>query len=259
MRNRSTSKDPRKTWETIGEEDPYCGTGGPTRALPKAGKFAEPDSGLFKFIEPNANVLDVGCGYGRNSIPIANTKKASVVACDISLSMSRSVRERVLPFILCDLRKLPFRDSSFDCLICSVVLIHLRQIEIDEAIAELKRVGRKCLIVMPNPIGRASLFGAIPLLVGPIMWIRKGWNSQLSVFSDIPCPRGYVVNFYLPWMFRGLLESHFNCVATAPAKKGMALHPYMTDRVLYICSNSETIPRMTSHNGRALSFFVLHQ
>src|SRR2546426_12712163 len=181
MTNRPSDKDPRQTWETIGEEEPYCGTGGPTRSDPKAGKFAEPDSGLFDFIEPNATVLDVGCGYGRNSIPIANAKKASVVACDISLSMSRSVRERVLPFILCDLRKLPFRDSSFDYLICSVVLIHLKRIEIDEAIAELKRVGRKCLIVMPNPVGRASLFGAIPLLVGPVMWIRKG--MELAAFG----------------------------------------------------------------------------
>ncbi len=248
MTNESSDKDPRKTWDTIGEEDPYCGTGGPTRAVPKAGKFAEPDSGLFDFIEPSATVLDVGCGYGRNSIPIADAKRASVVACDISLNMSRSVRERVLPFILCDLRKLPFRDSSFDCLICSVVLIHLKRVEIDEAIAELKRVGKKCLIVMPNPVGRASLYGAIPLLVGPIMRIRKGWNSKSSVFSDIPCPRGYVVNFYLPWMFRGLLEGHFDSVALASAKTGRAPHPYMTDRVLYICNNSEKIPAMTSDN-----------
>src|SRR2546427_833433 len=253
MTNRSSDKDPRQTWETIGEEDPYCGTGGPTRAEPKAGKFADPDSGLFGIIEPNASVLDVGCGYGRNSIPIADTKKASVVACDISLSMSRSVRDRVLPFILCDLRKLPFRDSSFDYLICSVVLIHLKRIEIDEAIAELKRVGRKCLIVMPNPVGRASLFGAIPLLVGPVMWIRKGWNSQLSVFSDIPCPRGYVVNFYLPWMFRALLKGHFDNVSLASAKTSRAPHPYLTDRVLYVCDKSAKIPSMTSDNSQALS------
>jgi len=251
MTNRPSDKDPRQTWETIGEEDPYCGTGGPTRAVPKAGKFAEPDSGLFDIIERDTTVLDVGCGYGRNSIPIADAKKASVVACDISLNMSRSVRERVLPFILCDLRKLPFRDSSFDYLICSVVLIHLKRIEIDEAIVELKRVGKKCLIVMPNPVGRASLFGAVPLLVGPIMWIRKGWKSKLSVFSDIPCPRGYVVNFYLPWIFRGLLEGHFDSVEVASAKTGRVPHPYMTDRVLYICNNSEKIPRMTSDNGRA--------
>lgn len=247
------TKDPRKTWETIGEEDPYCGTGGPTRTVPRTGKFAQADLGLLDFIEPNTTLLDVGCGYGRNSIPIAEAKKAFVVACDISLSMSRSVRERHLPFVLCDLRKLPFRTSSFDYLVCSVVLIHLKRIEIDQAIAELKRVGKKCLIVMPNPVGRASMFGAIPFLVGPIMWIRKGWNSKLSVFSDIPCPRGYVVNFYLPWMFRGLLEGHFDSVDVASAKTDRAPHPYMTDRVLYICKNSEKIPSMTSDNGRALS------
>src|SRR3989454_9984882 len=154
MTNRPSDKDPRQTWETIGEEDPYCGTGGPTRAVPKAGKFAEPDSGLFDIIERDTTVLDVGCGYGRNSIPIADTKKAVVVACDISLNMSRSVRERVLPFILCDLRKLPFRDSSFYYLICSFVLIHLKRIEIDEAIAELKRVGKKCLNVLSKPRSR---------------------------------------------------------------------------------------------------------
>jgi len=235
MTNRRSDNDPRETWDTIGEKDPFCGTGGPTRAVPKAGKFAEPDSGLFDLIEPNTTVLDVGCGYGRNSIPLADSKKASVVACDVSLNMSRSVRERLLPFVLCDLRKLPFRRSSFDYLICSAVLIHLKRIEIDQAIAELKRVAKKCLIIMPNPVGLASLFGMIPFLVGPMMWVRKGWKSKLSIFSDIPCPRGYIVNFYLPWMFRGLLKVHFDSVTAASAKKDRAPHPYLTDRVLYVC------------------------
>ncbi len=206
---------------------------------PKNWEFAQPDSGLLDVIEPNTTLLDVGCGYGRNSVPIAEAKKAFVVACDISLNMSRSVRERHLPFVLCDLRKLPFRRSSFDYLVCSVVLIHLKRIWIDEAIAELKRVGKECLIVMPNPLGRASLFGFIPFLVGPVMWIRRRGNSKLPVFSDIPCPRGYLVNFYLPWMFRSLLENHFESVTPSYAKRDRVPHPYMTDRVLYICNNSK--------------------
>src|SRR6266566_1846004 len=87
----------RKIWEKIGREDPYCGTGGPTRAIPKQGRFAQPDTTLFSLITRDNLVLDVGCGYGRNSIPLTRVLGCDLVAADISTTMSKTVREAEYP------------------------------------------------------------------------------------------------------------------------------------------------------------------
>src|SRR2546425_12752993 len=107
----------RKTWDAVGENDPYFGTGGPTRAMPLSGKFAKPDSALLAVTKNKQIVLDLGCGYGRNSLPL-HDRNGNIIACDVSLAMSRTVRGAKVPFVMCDVHQLPFRDGSVDCLIC---------------------------------------------------------------------------------------------------------------------------------------------
>jgi len=228
-----SEQDLRRVWDTIGERDPYCGTGGPTRAIPRAGVFAKPDDAIFSVIGPSGPALDVGCGYGRNCIPLAKRWRRNVVACDVSLNMSQTVRKAGIPFVLCDLRQLPFRRQSFEYLLCSVVLIHLPRREISEAIRELKRVARQLLIIMPNPLGPASLLGLKPLLFGLLIWLEKRGRPKRAIFENIPTPRGYFVNFYFPWAFRALLKGDFDNVAVTSATKGRSPHPYLTDRLLY--------------------------
>lgn len=220
-----SERDLRRVWDDIGEKDPYCGTGGPTRAIPKAGVFAKPDDAIFAVIGPSGPALDVGCGYGRNCIPLAKRLRRKVVACDVSLNMSQTVREAGIPFVLCDLRQLPFRWQSFEYLLCSVVLIHLPRREISEAIRELKRVARQLLIIMPNPLGPASLLGLKPFLFGLLIWVGKRGRLKRAIFENIPTPRGYFVNFYLPWTFRALLRGDFDSVAVRSACKERVLIP----------------------------------
>ena len=153
----------RRVWDTIGEKDPYCGTGGPTRAMPLSGKFAKPDSALLNMVKNKSMDLDLGCGYGRNSLPL-HARNENVIACDVSLAMSRTVRRAKVPFVLCDLHRLPFRDGSVDCSICSHVLQHIHRKDIGLVLGEIKRVSKQALIVMPNPIGVASFFGLKPIL-----------------------------------------------------------------------------------------------
>ena len=230
-------KNVRKVWETIGDRDPYCGTGGPTRVIPAAGQFAKPDSSLFILTSPDDLVLDVGCGYGRNSIPLANDGR-NLIACDVSLSMTRTLREVGIPFILCDLRDLPFRDQSLNSLICSAVLIHLRRREIGEAVSELKRVAKRVLIIMPNPLGPASAFGLKPFLFALMIWVKQlpaRVSPPRKVFEDIPAPRGYIVNFYAPWTFRNWLKRFFDSVRMVPAMQGDT--PYLTDRLVFVCED----------------------
>ncbi len=221
----------RKIWEKIGREDPYCGTGGPTRAIPKQGRFAQPDTTLFSLITRDNLVLDVGCGYGRNSIPLTRVLGCDLVAADISTTMSKTVREAGIPLVLCDLRYLPFRTDQFDFIICGAVLQHLRRSEMNSAVSELSRVSKRSLILMPNPIGPASLFGLIPIVVN--LTLHRNRNPM----SDgISCPRGYLVNFYLPWSFGRFLKTHFQNITVKPAMKSVAPHAYLTDRILYDCN-----------------------
>ena len=221
----------RKIWEKIGREDPYCGTGGPTRAVPKERRFAQPDTALFSLITRDNLVLDVGCGYGRNSIPLTKFLGCDLVGADISATMSKTVRESGIPFVLCDLRYLPFRKGRFDFVICGAVLQHLRRSEMNVAVSELGRVAKRSLILMPNPIGPASLFGVIPMVVNLIFF-----GVGKSVSDGIACPRGYLVSFYLPWSFGRFLKAYFQNISAKPAMKSIAPHAYLTDRILYDCN-----------------------
>ena len=224
--------DERDVWDRIGESDPYCGTGGPTRALPRIGKFAKPDTALLTMVGNEQMVLDIGCGYGRNSIPIFN-RNHNTLACDVSLSMSQTVRMAKIPFILCDIHHLPFRDKSIDCLVCSHVLQHVRRKEIGLILAELRRIAKRSLIVMPNPIGIASFLGLKSALHFLAM---SGDRHGRRLSEDIPAFRGYVVNYYLPWVFSSLMKRFFRNVEMAPGIETEKLPPYLTNSLVYICS-----------------------
>ncbi len=233
MGEKSGNRSEREIWKEIAEKDPYFGTSGPTRAIPKAGILAKPDAALFEVIPQGASVLDVGCGYGRNCVPLMKLHHCQVVACDISDAMAANVRGASVPFVACDLRKLPFSTESFDYLICSVVLMHLARNQIGAAISELKRVGRRVLVIMPNPIGPAAFFGLLPILSAFLVWIKK--RGGFSILRDVPTFRGYLVNYYLPWRFDSRLKRQFGRV-TARSATGGIKNPYVGDRVLYVCS-----------------------
>jgi len=186
---------------------------------------------LFGLIARDKLVLDVGCGYGRNSIPLKRVLGCNLVSADISATMSKTVRESGIPFVLCDLRYLPFRTGQFDFIICGAVLQHLRRPEVNLAVSELSRVSKRSLILMPNPIGPASLFGVIPMVVNLIFF---GIGKSMS--DGISCPRGYLVSFYLPWSFGRFLKAYFQNISVKPAMKSIAPHAYLTDRILYDCN-----------------------
>ena len=222
-----SEKDERSVWENIGKRDPLCGTSRHRYAVPKSGLVGKPDRVLLSI--KNRTILDVGCGYGRNCVPLATQNQ--MVACDVSKSMTDRVRDVGIPFVQCDLRYLPFRTRSFDYLLNSVVLVHLPRKDVVAAIAELKRVGKRCLLIMPNPVGTGSFFGLLHVAAASLVALRRG---TLFPLFDVPTFRGYIVNYYFPWRFRALLMRMFRNVV-ARASTGGVLHPLWTDRILYDC------------------------
>ena len=107
-------------------------------------------------------LLEVGCGAG---LLLANLRSRAkqIVGLDLHQAlpqvrrMLRSVHQADEPLVRGSVLGLPFRDSSFDAVVCMSVLEHLR--DLDRAITELARVlrpGGKLILGFPakNPVTR---------------------------------------------------------------------------------------------------------
>ncbi|HWO73614.1 MAG TPA: class I SAM-dependent methyltransferase, partial [Dehalococcoidia bacterium] len=91
-------------------------------------------------VESGELILDAGCGTGRN-LSRMREEGARPVGIDFSPAMLRSAHRRVpdVPLAAADLQSpLPFRDATFDAVLCSLVGEHLARLEF--ALGELRRV-----------------------------------------------------------------------------------------------------------------------
>lgn len=123
--------------------------------------------GLFR-INNGDKVLDVGCGEGRHSFEACRLNHCMVCAMDIDdLSLrkthyvlhymdSQKVSKGNWNVLFGDALSLPFKDASFDKIICSEVLEHLEDDE--RGIRELVRVlkqGGAMAITVPTYLSEA--------------------------------------------------------------------------------------------------------
>ena len=95
-------------------------------------------------------ILDVGCGAGVISIPLSS--RFDVTSLDFSSKMLLQLKRRKedmgreLEIINADAHQLPFKDESFDVVICRFAIWPLHDPQ--RAIAEMARVARKKIIIM---------------------------------------------------------------------------------------------------------------
>ncbi len=91
-------------------------------------------------LEPNAEILDVGCGPGRDIAWFEN-HNINVTGVDFSSSMLKLAREKVHGALLqADMRNMPFEVHSLDGIWCSASLLHLPKTDSPAALLEFKRV-----------------------------------------------------------------------------------------------------------------------
>jgi len=88
--------------------------------------------------KPKEIVLDCGCGTGANSGRLAK-RGSEVVGLDLSKKalLQAKKRYREPHFVLGDTTELPFREASFDVIICSDVLEHIPEDNL--AMSEISR------------------------------------------------------------------------------------------------------------------------
>jgi ubiquinone/menaquinone biosynthesis C-methylase UbiE len=101
-------------------------------------------------------VLDLGCGTGRHSLPLA-LAGATVTGVDFSVGMLDEARRKpgaeAVRFLVHDLHEpLPFADGSFDRVVSGLVLEHLR--DLGAFFAEARRVlrpGGRAVVTAMHP------------------------------------------------------------------------------------------------------------
>ena len=98
-------------------------------------------SAFLSYLPPNASILDVGCGPGRDTKLFADVGH-SVTGIDLSARLLAIARAHApsVDFRQMDLRRLRFPDSSFDGVWVMSVLMHLEKKEFLPAVAECSRV-----------------------------------------------------------------------------------------------------------------------
>jgi len=93
------------------------------------------------------SVLDVGCGDARVSRRLAGPS-CRLVGVDYS---GLSLKTLGFPAVSAASERLPFRDASFDLVLCCEVLEHLPSGALEGTVEELKRVARRYILVsVPN-------------------------------------------------------------------------------------------------------------
>ena len=100
-------------------------------------------------LKPNSKFLDLGCGEGRHCFGAYMSEEIDVFGFDMSLSDVGKAKEnfdqfnentstKSCNFGVADAKKLPFKDNTFDFIICSEVLEHI--IDYQSALSEIKRI-----------------------------------------------------------------------------------------------------------------------
>jgi ubiquinone/menaquinone biosynthesis C-methylase UbiE len=96
-------------------------------------------------IKPGHEILDVGCGKGFLLYDLTQVVPGvKVRGLDISQYGIENAKEEVRPFLdYGHAKKLPYADASFDLVISINTLHNLYCFELDSALKEIQRVGRK--------------------------------------------------------------------------------------------------------------------
>lgn len=106
----------------------------------------------------NPAILDVGCGYGRLSVPIIEKHpSAAITGIDISESYVKLYKQTTgRPAYVHEVEELPEHLGSFDYVVCVTVLMYLGEQEIVKAVRNLIRHLKddgKLILIEPHSSG----------------------------------------------------------------------------------------------------------
>ncbi len=103
---------------------------------------------------PNGwSILDLGCGRGEKAA-LFRRPKCSITGVDRWLPYLQECRgsNACDNFVICDVRQLPFREKSFDLIICLELLEHLNKDQASKLLEDMERIAKR-RIVLSLPVG----------------------------------------------------------------------------------------------------------
>ncbi len=162
---------------------------------------------VLQHIDPSDKVLDVGCKSGRFTI-ILKQENIDVVGLDFNVAQLREtvqLKSKVSfpPFVIGDAERLPFKDESFNKVICIDLLEHLLKPHalLEESKRLLKPNGVVILITpsrhfpgfTTNPFVLAE--SIISLTTDSILPCKQDWDiSRISNWKKFFSEHGFIVH-----------------------------------------------------------------
>lgn len=103
------------------------------------------------------SILDIGCGRGEPMQFINRKGQFLTVGADIFKPYLRECQRQGIhdSYVLCDIRSLPFRNKSFDIVLCMQVLEHLEKEVGRKLIEAMEKIARQQVIIS-TPLGRSE-------------------------------------------------------------------------------------------------------
>jgi ubiquinone/menaquinone biosynthesis C-methylase UbiE len=130
---------------------------------------------------PSGRIIDIGCGTGE-MLQVFQKRRFQTFGLDFSLKMlqaiSKGITDHRVPLVNGEIEALPFKDETFDGLICAGVIEYLN--EDQQALSEIARIlkrGGFAIITLSNRLSLARVFEPVAhSLLGQKI---KGWLKKL--------------------------------------------------------------------------------
>ena len=138
----------------------------------------------------NGKVLEIGVGTGRN-LPYYDYNKVDLTVIDISEGMLNKAREKArkhkfpVKFKLVNSEKLPFKNNSFDQIICTFVLCSVS--DPVKILKEMKRVLNKKgkILFLEHMLSKNKIIAFLEHIHNPIMKYLFGYNINRNTIKNI--------------------------------------------------------------------------
>ncbi|HUV04928.1 MAG TPA: methyltransferase domain-containing protein [Armatimonadota bacterium] len=178
-------------------------------------------------LTPGSLCLDLGCGTGRFTIPIAEVARARVTGADISAEMLAEAASKpgagAVWWVRCDARDLAFGSGAFQCVFMSLLLHH---------VDDMRRVLRECCgILRPGGVCLIRTSGHDDIHTMPVYrFFPRAWEIDRNRLPEI----GVIE--------QGMLRAGF----------GRASHEKVTQEL--VSSTEEYLDKMRRRNISSLTF-----